>query len=202
VLGAGGAVGLVGVVQAWWIPDVLVVAPAILAAVALVGSMAPWLLVGPAAEEPDLRGTAERVRRAHESLLGLSVATGILLVLLVPLAVGRGGGGVALAVAASAAVLLRTRHHRVAPEVLAGVVTGVAALVVTAGAVAVLMPHWRPVVAVALPASGLLVLAGSLLPVGSPLHRARLADVAESVVLLALLPLMVVAVGLLDRVVG
>lgn len=202
VLGAGAAAALVGVVRAWWVPEILVVAPVLLTAVALAGSTVPWLVAGPASDVTDLHGVTRRVIRAHDTLVAMSVATGILLVLLTPVVVARGGAGVALAVTGSAAVLLRTRRHRVASDVLAGVVAGGAGLLATAGSVAVLLPEWRPAVAVVVPLAGLALLAGSLVGVGTPVRRARLADLAESVVLLALLPLMVVAVGLLDRVAG
>lgn len=201
VLGAGAAVGAVGVVRTW-VPDVLVVAPVLLTAVALAGSTIPWLAAGPACDVTDPHGATRRVHRAHDWLVAVSVSTGILLVLLTPAVVSRGGAGVALAVAGSAAVLLRTRRRRVASDVLAGIVAGGAGLLATAGSVAVVLPGWRPAVAVVLPLAGLALLAGTVVQVGTPVRRARLADLAESAVLLALLPLMVVAVGLLDRVAG
>jgi len=199
--GAAVAVALVTAVEEWWLPDLFDLAPVMLALVALAGGLAPGLVVGAVPETLSGQGLATRVRVAHDVLLAVSVGTGILLVLLVPLVVARGAAGAALAVAASAAVLLRTRHHRVAVEVVAGVVAGTAGLLASAASVAVLLPDWRPAAAIALPLAGLLLLAGTLLPVGSSLHRARAADLAESAVLLAVLPLMVVAVGLLDRVV-
>jgi hypothetical protein len=63
-----------------------------------------------------------------------------------------------------------------------------------------LHPDWRPVAAIALSATGGLLLAATLLPPAPSVRRGRLGDVAESMALLSLLPLLVVASGLLDAV--
>ena len=56
--------------------------------------------------------------------------------------------------------------------------------------------------AVALAATGAVLLAATLLPTSPSVRRGRLGDVAETIALLSLLPLLVVATGLLDAVQG
>jgi hypothetical protein len=118
------------------------------------------------------------------------------------MAVSLGLSGTAIAVAAAAVVMLRTRQYRTGSEVLAGLASGVLALLVTAGAVLWQYPDWRPWVAVTLAAAGALLLAATLVPSTPSVRRGRIGDVAEVVALLALLPLLVVAVGLFDQVRG
>jgi hypothetical protein len=57
-------------------------------------------------------------------------------------------------------------------------------------------PDWRPTVAVTLAAAGAVLLAASLVPSTPSLRRGRLGDLAETVSLLALLPLVVLATGI------
>jgi len=63
-------------------------------------------------------------------------------------------------------------------------------------------PDWRPAVAVALAATGAVLLAVTLLPSTPSVRRGRLGDVAESIALLSLLPLLVVAVGVFSAIRG
>jgi hypothetical protein len=65
-----------------------------------------------------------------------------------------------------------------------------------------LHPDWRPVAAVALAVTGAVLLAATLLPAPPSVRRGRLGDIAETIALLSLLPLLVVATGLLDSVQG
>jgi len=65
-----------------------------------------------------------------------------------------------------------------------------------------LHPDWRPTVAVVLAASGAVLLAVTMLPTAPSVRRGRLGDVAESVALLALLPTLVVAVGVFSAIRG
>jgi hypothetical protein len=65
-----------------------------------------------------------------------------------------------------------------------------------------LHPEWRPTAAVALAATGAVLLAVTLLPSTPSVRRGRFGDVAESVALLALLPLLVVAVGIFASIRG
>ncbi|MDP3893425.1 type VII secretion integral membrane protein EccD [Nocardioides sp.] len=190
----------------------------VLVLVVIVGSVFPWLALGTTGtnveqiftvaditNEPDEIET-ERVRTdarvAHEVLVAVTAAVGLLLVLVVPLAVSLGVFGTLLAVMACLVVMLRTRQYRTGNEVLVGLVSGVAGLLAVALTVLWLHPDWRPVAAVTLAVTGAVLLAATLLPTGPSVRRGRLGDVAETIALLSLLPLLLVAVGLFDAVRG
>jgi type VII secretion integral membrane protein EccD len=195
--------------------------PAVVLSVALVlvvvaGSVFPWLALGATGTSVDQlysvaditaeprQVDAARVgadaRVAHEILVAVSATVGLLLVLIAPLAVSLGVAGAILAVFCSAAVMLRTRQYRTGPEVLVGLVSGILGLLSTAVAALWLQPDWRPTVAVLLAAGGAVLLAVTLLPATPSVRRGRLGDVAESVALIALLPLLVIAVGLFSAI--
>jgi hypothetical protein len=65
-----------------------------------------------------------------------------------------------------------------------------------------LHPDWRSAVAVVLAAAGAVLLAATLVPSTGSVRRRRLGDVAEVASLVSLLPLLVLAVGVFDRVRG
>ena len=98
--------------------------------------------------------------------------------------------------------MLRTRQYRTGSEVLVGLVSGILGLVAVAVAMLWLHPDWRPTAAVVLAATGAVLLAATLLPSSPSVRRGRFGDVAESVALLALLPLLVVAVGVFSSIRG
>lgn len=188
----------------------------VLALVVLAGSVFPWLALGATSTRVDqLYSPAditadpediepERVsadaRIAHEILLAITGTVGLLLVLVAPLAVSLGVTGTLLAVDACLIVMLRTRQYRTGSEVLIGLGSGIAGLVVTALAVLSLHDAWRPTLAVLLAVVGAVLLAATLTPSVPSVRRGRLGDVLESVALLTLLPLLVVAVGLFTQV--
>jgi hypothetical protein len=58
-----------------------------------------------------------------------------------------------------------------------------------------LHPEWRPATAVTLAATGAVLLAVTLLPSTPSVRRGRLGDVAETVALVSLPPLMILATG-------
>ncbi len=60
-------------------------------------------------------------------------------------------------------------------------------------------PEWRPTLAVVLAVTGAVLLAVTLLPSAPSMRRGRFGDILETVSLLALLPLLVVATELLDN---
>ncbi len=99
-------------------------------------------------------------------------------------------------------VMLRTRQYRTGSEVLVGLVSGIVGLLSIAVAALWIHPDWRPTVAVALAATGAVLLAVTLLPTTPSVRRGRLGDVAESIALLSLLPLLVVAVGVFSAIRG
>ncbi|MBC9734244.1 type VII secretion integral membrane protein EccD [Nocardioides marmotae] len=198
--------------------DHRVVLTTTLVLVVLVGSIFPWLALGATATRVDQLYTVaditadpdeidpERVqadaRVAHEILLGISSTVGLLLVIIAPLAVALGLSGALLAVVACLVVMLRTRQYRTGSEVLVGLVSGITGLVSVGVAILWLHPDWRPGAAVALAATGAVLLAVTLLPGTPSLRRGRLGDLAESICLLTLLPLTVVATGVFSAIRG
>lgn len=188
----------------------------VLALVVLAGSVFPWLALGATSTRVDQLFSAADIvadpddiepsrvaadaRMAHEILLAISGTVGLLLVLVAPLAVSLGVAGTLLAVDACLVVMLRTRQYRTGSEVLVGLGSGIAGLAAAAVAVLALWPQWRPTLAVLLAVTGAVLLAATLLPSAPSVRRGRLGDVLESVALLALLPLLVLAVGLFGSV--
>jgi type VII secretion integral membrane protein EccD len=198
--------------------DPAVVLTIALVFVVLAGSVFPWLALGatgtsvdqlystaditaePRAIDPARVGADARV--AHEILVAVSSTVGLLLVLVAPLAVSLGLSGTILAVMCSLVVMLRTRQYRTGSEVLVGLVSGILGLVSVAVSMLWLHPDWRPTAAVVLAGTGAVVLAATLLPATPSVRRGRLGDVAESIALLSLLPLLVVAVGIFSSIRG
>ena len=197
--------------------------PAVVLTIALVlvvmaGSVFPWLALGATGTTVEQLYTAADItadpedidpvrvgadaRVAHEILVAVSGTVGVLLVLVAPLAVSLGVAGTLLAVMACLVVMLRTRQYRTGSEVLVGLVSGILGLVSVAVSMLWMHPDWRPTAAVALAVTGAVLLAVTLLPATPSVRRGRFGDVAESVSLLALLPLLVVAVGLYSSIRG
>ncbi|MEV7429747.1 MULTISPECIES: type VII secretion integral membrane protein EccD [unclassified Nocardioides] len=198
--------------------DHRVVLTTTLVLVVLAGSVFPWLALGATGtkteqlytvaditadpDDVDPHRVRSDARVAHEILIGISSTVGLLLVIAAPLAVSLGLSGTLLAVVACLVVMLRTRQYRTGSEVLVGLVSGIAGLVAVAVALLWLHPDWRPTAAVALAATGAVLLAATLLPGEPSLRRGRLGDLAESLCLLSLLPLTVVATGVFAAVRG
>ncbi len=183
----------------------------VLVAVVVAGSLLPWIALGAtrtrveqiystaditADPTPIVAGqVSEDVQLGHELMVAISATVGALLVLIAPMAVSLGVAGTLLVIAACVVVMLRTRQHRAGTEVLVGLGAGVVGLLVTAIAVLGLHPDWRPTVAVVLAGAGAALLATTLVPSTASIRRGRLADVAEVAGLVTLLPLMLVAIG-------
>ncbi|MFT4082760.1 MAG: EsaB/YukD family protein [Nocardioides sp.] len=193
-----------------------VVLAVVLTVVVLAGGVFPWLALsmtstdvqrlyapGDITAEP---GEIDRSRVltdaavAHEILVAITATVGLLVVLIAPFVVALGLAGTLLMVAACLALMLRTRQYRTGPEVLTGLGSGILGLASLGLAVLWLHPDWRPTLAVVLAAAGGVLLALTLVPGVATIRRGRLADVAESAVLIALVPLVVVASGLLSSV--
>lgn len=148
----------------------------------------------------DLDTVATEARTAHEILLGGSASVGLGLVILAPVAVAHGLAGTVLAVIASLLVALRTRQQHSRSQVLVGLASALVGLTATGLAVLHLRADWRPVLAGVLVASGGALLALAEVP-GEPAARhRRLGDAAETLCLVALLPLLAWATGLISRV--
>ena len=196
--------------------DAAVVLTVVLALVVMVGSIFPWLALGitgttvdqlfvPAditadPDDIDPDQVSADARLAHEILIAISGTVGLLLVLIAPLAVSLGLSGTFLAPVACLVVMLRTRQYRTGSEVLVGLVSGILGLATVAVSLMVMHPDWRPATAVTLAATGAVLLAVTLLPSTPSVRRGRFGDVVESVALLALLPLLVLATGLFERI--
>ncbi len=186
--------------------------------VVLAGSVFPWLALGvtgtrvdqiyslhditadPDEIDPEQVGADARV--AHEILLAVSATVGTLLVLLVPLAVGRGVYGTILAAVCCVAVMFRTRQYRAGSEVLAGLVSGILGLSSVALSMLLIHDEWRAEAAVTLAVVGAVLLVSTLVPSSPSVRRGRIGDAVETATLLSLLPLMVVAAGFFDMVKG
>ena len=195
-----------------------VVLVALLVLLVLLGSVFPWWALGLTGrgveraysvddltadpDDIDAAAVGADARLAHEVLLAIGATVGLLLVAVAPLAVGRGLSGTLLALVCAGVLMLRTRQYRTGTEVLVGLLSGVLGLVSTAAAVLWLHPDWRPTTAVVLAATGGVLLALTLVPAQPSVRRGRLGDVAETVALLSLLPLAVVACGLFAAIVG
>lgn len=197
-----------------WRPAVLL--SIVLVGVVLVGSVFPWLALSltrtdvqrlyspddiaadPPPIDPDEVGSDART--AHEILLGISATVGALLVVVAPFAVSLGVAGALVPVAAALVVMLRTRQYRTGSEVLVGLVSGILGLIATGLAVLWLHHSWRPTLAVVLAAAGGVLLALTMVPAEISVRRGRLGDLAETICLIALLPLLVLATGVISQV--
>jgi hypothetical protein len=189
-----------------------------LAVVVMAGSGFPRLALGATgtgrgrlASTPDITAEPEVLdlvqlgadaRIAHEILVSISAAVGTLLILVAPFAVSLGVAGVLVSMLACAVVLLRSRHYHARGEVLVGLVSGVLGLVSTAVSVLWMQPGWRPAAAAGLAATGAVLLALTLVPSSGSVRRSRLGDIAETVALLSMPPVLVVATGLFTSVGG
>ncbi|MCW2813879.1 MAG: antigen [Nocardioides sp.] len=195
-------------------PDVLL--SCVLAFVVLVGSVFPWLALGITSTTVDQLYSTEDItadpadvdpgrvaadaRVAHEILIAISATVGILLVVTAPLAVRLGVYGTLLVVVACLVVMLRTRQYRTGSEVLVGLGSGILGLVAVGVSVLVVHESWRPTLAVVLAGAGAALLALTLLPSGPSVRRGRFGDVLETISLVALVPLLVMATGVVDSI--
>ena len=198
--------------------DPAVVLTTALALVVIAGSVFPWLALGATGtsveqlfstadithdpDEIDPARVSADARVAHEILVAVSATVGVLLVVVAPLAVSLGVAGTVVSILACVVVMLRTRQYRTGAEVLVGLGSGVLGLVSTALSVLWLHAQWRPTAAVALAATGAVLLALTLLPQQGSVRRGRLGDVVESVALLAMIPALVVATGIYSSIRG
>ncbi len=153
-------------------------------------------------EQIDASAVSADARVAHEILVAVSATVGVLLVFVAPLAVSLGVAGAVVPVIACLVVMLRTRQYRAGVEVLVGLTSGVLGLVSTALSALWLHPDWRPTAAVGLVLTGAVWLTLTLLTQPGSVRRGRLGDMVETVGLLALVPVLVVASGLYPSIRG
>jgi type VII secretion integral membrane protein EccD len=154
----------------------------------------------------DVEGLSSDARAAHQIMVAMSATVGILLALVAPSAVSLGLAGTLVPILGCLVVTLRTRHCHSAVGVLVGLGSGLLGLVSTAASVLWLHPDWRLTAALVLAASGVALLATTVLPgrpglsgLGSS-SLGRLGDGVESLALLAMTPALVLATGLLSTI--
>lgn len=141
---------------------------------------------------------AALVARSARVLAAGSVGVGLLVVLLVP-AVADGPAGVALCADCCLVLLLRARRARSRIQVLADAAGGLAGLLATVVAVLVRHPDAGPTPGAAVLVAGLVGGGAARLPAPPPVLRARGLDLLETVALVALAPLLLVAADGLSR---
>lgn len=180
---------------------------------AIVGNVLPWvgisssrLTTHPPKSDLEIFSDAPEVERdqvrrqvaaGHELMVGLGVASAAVMVLCTPQLVSSGMAGALLVFVGFVATLLRTRHSRTRTTVLIAMVAGVTGVAVAAVAAAQTHPEWRPVLALGLALAAALVVGMALILPRTRLQLGRLADAAEGVALVALVPLAAMAAGLL-----
>lgn len=161
----------------------------------LVPGLAVVLGVGRAeGEVVDLDRVEILVQRSSRLLLAGSMAVGLVATVTMPV-VADGIAGTVLAGNCCLVLLLRARRHHAHPQVLADVTGGLAGLLVCAVALLLHHPEGRPALAGTLLAVGLVACAVTRLPAPPAVLRARTLDVLETLALVALAPLLLVATG-------
>jgi type VII secretion integral membrane protein EccD len=136
----------------------------------------------------------------HSVLLAITVTSGLLIALVAPLAVTLGLTGTLTAAAAAVALLVRTRQYRSGAEVGAGLISAAIGVASIAVSILVLRPDWRPGLVIVLTVLSAGTLLSTLIPVSSSVARGRAAEMLEVVALVAMLPLLVIAIGIVSAV--
>jgi hypothetical protein len=191
---AGAAIGAVLSVRP--VP-VAVPASVLLALGAVLAGAAPWLAagrVGSPGGRVDLEALAAQASTARELLLGLSAGLAVLHVALVPVVARHGPLGGAVAACGSGFLLLRGRHQSASAPALLGLGGGLG-LLATAAAALVAHPSWRPAGGVLLAGAGGVVLTAGWLHDRPSLLVAPVLRAVETLCLIALAPLVVLATG-------
>jgi type VII secretion integral membrane protein EccD len=186
-------------------------AACLLALVVVLGSVVPWASLSTTRLRPpqprseaeiladpsplDRTAVERQVRLGREVLIALTITVGAVLVLTAPLVVRLGVWGTGLVVVAAIVLILRARQYRDSGEVAVTVVSAVAALAAAFAAAALLHPGWRPLLAGILLAVGAVLIAVAVTPRTPNVRLRRSADVLEPVARVALLPLLVAALG-------
>lgn len=201
---AGGVLSGLGALEAHTALDTGFLAAVALAATVVVAPGLPPIALAvaesglvPGARSADLATT---VATGHDILRALQATAGLLALVLIPAVVRTGWTGALLAATASLLPLVRARHHHSAAEVLLGVGFGVTGLGAAAGSVLLFWPAWAAYLGVGAAVIGLLVPIQALSGRGDSPRVTLALDQVESLLLIALLPLLVVSAGVLDVV--
>ncbi len=184
----------------------------------ILGSVIPWFalastrtMVAPLQSEAEIVAEPEpvdlaRIRRgiglAHDLVLGLSMSVSLIVLLGAPALVGLGWAGLGVVWAAGLVQMMRTRQFLLARDVAVGLAGG--SVGVAAGTVAALVQHpeWGLVVGALVGVSAVGVLASLALPAAATVRRGRILDVVEGLLLFAMVPLLVLALGLISSIRG
>ncbi len=188
----------------------------LLVVVVIAGSAVPWVALSatttrvPQAQDHsqltaeafpvDAVAVRRDARIGHDVLLAVTATVGLLLVLTAPMAVSLGVTGTFVAVCACVVLLLRTRQYRVGPEVVTGLGCAVAGFASTCVGIVLFQRSWLPVLAVVLAVTAVVLLVTTLVPRPASVRWGRLGDVAELTALVAMIPLVVVAIGVVAAV--
>ena len=149
----------------------------------------------PAPIDPD------RVQRgidlAHDLVLGLSLSVAIVVVLGAPSVVALGWAELGIIGAAGVVQMMRTRQFLLARDVVVGLLGG--ALGIVAGTVTALLQHptWGVVIGPVVGVAAAAVLVSLALPDKATVRKGRILDLCEGLALFALVPLLVIALGLI-----
>ena len=214
VLGvAAAAVG--GILLATAFDPNRVVAIVVVVAVIL-GSLIPWFalssartMVVPMQSESEILGDPapidpDRVSRgidlAHDLVLGMSLSVALVVIVGAPAVVQLGWAGLGIVWAAGVVQMMRTRQFLLARDVVVGLVGG--ALGIVAGTVTALVQHpgWGVVIGPVVGVAAAAVLVSLALPEKATVRRGRVLDVCEGLALFALVPLLVIALGLIASI--
>jgi hypothetical protein len=199
---AGGVLAVLGILESRTSLDTGFLAAVALAATVVVAPGLP--AVGLALAESGLAGgarsgeLAQTVASGHDVLRSLQGTAGLLALVLIPAIVHTGWAGSLLAMTASVLSILRARHHHSAAEVALGAGFGVAGLTAAAASVLLFRPEWAGCLGMAAAGVGLLVPAWALGCRQASPRSALMLDHAESLLLIALLPLLVVSAGVIE----
>ncbi|HEU4330863.1 MAG TPA: type VII secretion integral membrane protein EccD [Lapillicoccus sp.] len=189
-----------------------VVAIVVVVAVIL-GSLIPWFalsssrtMVTPMQSESEILAEPapidpDRIRRgvdlAHDLVLGLSLSVTLVVVLGAPSVVQLGWAGLGIVWAAGVVQMMRTRQFLLARDVVVGLLGG--ALGIVAGTVTALLQHpdWAVVIGPIVGVAAAAVLVSLALPDRATVRQGRILDLCEGLALFLLIPLLVVALGLI-----
>ncbi len=154
------------------------------------------------ADQPpiDSAGVGTRTRQGQELLVGLAVATGLVIMAMTPVLVATGLIGTILAAVAIGLTILRARLTRTRAAVVATMVTAMLGLVEIGVLAALLHPDWRPTIVVVLAVAAAAVLTVVSIAPKPRVRLGRLADALELTGTIALLPLAVVTAGIIGLI--
>ncbi|MEO7234213.1 MAG: type VII secretion integral membrane protein EccD [Lapillicoccus sp.] len=192
-----------------------VVAVIVVVAVVL-GSLIPWFalssartMVVPMQSETEILGDPApidpgRVTRgvdlAHDLVLGMSLSVALVVIVGAPAVVQLGWAGLGIVWAAGVVQMMRTRQFLLARDVVVGLVGG--AFGVVAGTVTALVqrPGWGVVIGPVIGVAAAAVLVSLAVPEKATVRKGRLLDVSEGLALFVLVPLLVIALGLIAAI--